>query len=103
MDADRILSALGQGADLNWLFFGVAKFPKQAWNCARTRAKLDGFRWHDLRHTCASYLVQQGVGIRVVAEILGHKTLQMAMRYSHLAPDHLADGLAAAEKAMFGK
>ena len=45
--------------------------------------------WHMLRHTCASRLVMAGVDIRTVQEILGHKTLAMTTRYSHLSGDHL--------------
>ena len=47
-------------------------------------ARIADFRWHDLRHSAASYLAQQGVDLRMIAGILGQKTLQMAMRYSHL-------------------
>jgi integrase len=56
------------------------------------------FRWHDLRHTAASYLTMAGVSAIEVARILGHKTLAMSLRYSHLAPDRvteLGDKLAA--------
>jgi integrase len=45
---------------------------------------------HTLRHTFASWLAMKGVPPRTLAELLGHKTLMMVMRYSHLAPDHLA-------------
>lgn len=41
------------------------------------------------RHTCASRLVQRGVPINVVKEWLGHKSIQMTMRYAHLAPNNL--------------
>ncbi|MHA1574522.1 MAG: tyrosine-type recombinase/integrase [Alphaproteobacteria bacterium] len=51
---------------------------------ALKRAEIKDFRIHDLRHTAASYLAQEGVSIREIADILGHKTLQMTMRYSHL-------------------
>lgn len=43
--------------------------------------------WHTLRHTCASHLAMLGVPLKVVQEILGHATLEMTMRYAHLAPD----------------
>jgi site-specific recombinase XerD len=45
------------------------------------------------RHTTASRLVMAGVDLRTVAEILGHRTIQMTMRYSHLAPQHQASAL----------
>lgn len=51
-------------------------------------AELGDFVWHDLRHTFASRLVMAGVELRTVADLLGHKTLAMVMRYSHLAPEH---------------
>lgn len=56
------------------------------------------FRWHDLRHTAASYLTMAGVSAIEVARVLGHKTLAMSLRYSHLAPERvteLGDKLAA--------
>jgi len=52
-------------------------------------AKLHSFRFHDLRHAAASYLVMSGASLREVAEILGHKTMSMVMRYSHLSTEHL--------------
>ena len=58
-------------------------------------AKLVGLTWHDLRHTFASRLVMAGVDLRTVAELLGHKKIQMTMRYAHLAPQHK---MAAVEK-----
>ncbi len=61
----------------------------KVFNVAVRRAWIEDFRFHDLRHTLASYLVMAGVDLRTVAQLLGHKTLQMTMRYSHLSQAHL--------------
>ena len=58
-------------------------------------ACLQGFRFHDLRHSAASFLVQAGVSLNTVREILGHRSLAMTLRYAHLAPDHQAEAMAA--------
>jgi integrase len=57
-------------------------------------AGISDFRWHDLRHTFASWLVQDGVPIERVSKLLGHKSLTMTMRYAHLAPNQLHDDVA---------
>ncbi|MDP6953733.1 MAG: tyrosine-type recombinase/integrase [Alphaproteobacteria bacterium] len=49
--------------------------------------KLSDVRFHDLRHTFASRLVQQGVPLYDVMHLMGHKSLDMVQRYAHLAPD----------------
>ena len=51
-------------------------------------AKLEDYTWHCNRHTFASRLIMAGVDLRTVAQLMGHKTIQMTMRYAHLAPDH---------------
>lgn len=58
-----------------------------AFRSALQKAGIKDFRFHDLRHTCASHLASSGENILVIKEILGHKTLAMTMRYSHLSPD----------------
>lgn len=61
---------------------------RKAFEGAVRRAELGDFHWHDLRHTFASRLVMSGVDLRTVADLLGHKTLSMVARYSHLMPEH---------------
>lgn len=56
---------------------------------ACTDAKITDFRPHDLRHTCAAWLVQAGVSIREVAELLRHADIRVTMRYAHLSPDNV--------------
>lgn len=61
---------------------------RTAFNKARKKAGLDDVRFHDLRHTFASRLVQAGVPLYDVMHMTGHKSLEMVQRYSHLAPDY---------------
>jgi integrase len=66
---------------------GEALVSARGWfNPALKDANIKGFTWHCLRHTFASRLVMAGVDIRTVGGLLGHKSLAMTMRYSHLAP-----------------
>ncbi len=58
------------------------------------KAGIQDFRFHDMRHHFASQLVQSGVNLYVVQQLLGHKTITMTQRYSHLAPDNLKSSVA---------
>jgi integrase len=60
------------------------------WYRALKKASISDFRFHDLRHSTASYLAMNGASLLEIAEVLGHKTLQMVKRYSHLAESHTA-------------
>jgi integrase len=60
----------------------------QYWQDALTAAEIKNFRFHDLRHTTASMLAAQGASLLEIADVLGHKTLAMVKRYSHLAQSH---------------
>lgn len=64
------------------------------WEKGIEASGITDFRPHDARHTFASHLVQRGASLRAVADLLGHTSLAMVMRYSHLAPSHLADTVA---------
>jgi integrase len=57
-------------------------------------AGISDFRWHDIRHTFASWLVQDGVPLDRVSKLLGHKSLTMTIRYAHLAPNQLHEDVA---------
>ncbi len=73
------------------------------WQKALKAAAINDFHWHDLRHTAASYLAMNGATLAEIAEILGHKTLQMVKRYSHLSEAHTSKVVARMNAAIFGK
>ena len=71
-----------------------------AFRRACKRAGIKDFRFHDLRHSFASYLTMDGENLRTVQTLLGHKDLRMTMRYSHLSPEHLRDAVLKLDKTL---
>jgi integrase len=62
----------------------------KAWYQALDRAGIEDFRWHDLRHTWASWHVQQGTPLFALQEMGGWESTSMVRRYAHLSAEHLA-------------
>ena len=76
---------------------------RKPWMAALAAAGIEDFRWHDLRHSAASYLAMNGATLAGIAEVLGHKTLQMVKRYSHLSEQHTASVVASMNAKIFGE
>jgi integrase len=97
--SDAALAVLKErrGENETWVFAHpdsgrpLYKASNRAWYQAVKKAGLKGFRWHDLRHTWASWAVMNGVSLRELMELGGWKTFSMVQRYSHLSKDHLAE------------
>ena len=75
---------------------------KRSWATVVAKAKLPDFRFHDLRHTCASYLAMNGASPNEIADVLGHKTLSMVKRYAHLSNAHKSSVVASMNAKIFG-
>ena len=72
------------------------------WVAALKAADIQDFRFHDLRHSAASYLAMNGASLAEIAEVLGHKTLQMVKRYAHLSEGHTARVVESMNQKIFG-
>ena len=92
--------------DTELVFFSLKKpsVPvaiRKPWGNALKAAEIEDFRFHDLRHSAASYLAMNGASLAEIAEILGHKTLQMVRRYAHLSEAHTSKVLESMNEGIF--
>lgn len=67
---------------------------ERLWRKALKKSGIQGFRFHDLRHTFASRLAMRNISLDVIGRLLGHKSLEMAQRYSHFRQRHLNEVVA---------
>ena len=73
------------------------------WRRIKRRAGLPGLRLHDLRHSFASFLVNAGVSLYVVQQLLGHLNYRTTQRYSHLMPEALTKAVASLDADLMGE
>ena len=88
--------------DLVFPFKGGGQGVRPPWEAALKQAEIEDFRFHDLRHTAASYLAMNGATLAEIAEILGHKTLQVVKRYAHLTEQHTSKVVTRMTESIFG-
>jgi integrase len=93
--------------DTPYLFPGIIHKDKPLnlrphFKAALAAASITDFRWHDLRHCTASYLAMNGASLSEIAEVLGHKTLNMVKRYAHLSDSHVSNVVASMNAKIFG-
>jgi integrase len=93
-EAASVLSSWREQSGDGARVFDITTGFKTSWHALLTRAGIIQFRWHDLRHHFASRLVQRGVPLNTVRDLLGHSTVQMSLRYAHLAPDQRREAVA---------
>ncbi len=89
-----------RGTDDEMVWSPVSKAGGHAWRKALKRAEIESFRWHDLRHTWASWMVQSGVPLHALQELGGWADYAMVQRYAHLAPEHMAEYAARIESGV---
>ena len=75
---------------------------RKAWENVLKSSGISDFRFHDLRHSAASYLAMNGATLTEIAEVLGHKTLQMVKRYAHLSEGHTTKVVGSMNEKIFG-
>jgi len=80
--------------------FGNLYNPRVPFKRALTKAKISDFKFHDLRHTAASYLAMSGIDLNTIRAILGHKSIRMVLRNAHLSDTHQANAVAVLDEKM---
>jgi len=98
-EAIFVFSSFHNGKIYNGPFNNV----KHSFKTALAKAGIANFRFHDLRHTFASHLVMAGVDLLTVKELLGHKTIEMTLRYSHLSGEHKLKAVQSLDGIIGGK
>jgi integrase len=90
-EAIRVLKALPKNGDYLFQWHGerIDDCNTLAFQKAVKAAQVDPLRWHDLRHTWASWAVQGGVTLHELMLLGGWRSFSMVLRYAHFAPDHL--------------
>ena len=100
----EVLSAIVRRLDMPYVFHDskgkAMKEVRHSFDRACRLAGIHDFRFHDLRHSAASFMAMAGVDLMAIKQVLGHKTIAMTVRYSHLSPGHLRNAVAALDRAM---
>lgn len=104
LSVDLLKRQLGKHNQYVFTYAGrpIAQPNTKAWRNALKRAGIENFRWHDLRHTWASWLVQNGTPLYDLQEMGGWKSSEMVRRYAHLAPAQMAKHAAVVEHLLRG-
>jgi len=104
LNRDAILALRSvQGLHKRWCFTYQGKRMEaigSSWKRSLKRAGIEKFRFHDLRHTWASWHVMKGTSLQELMELGGWKSYEMVLRYAHLAPEHLSDAAARIERGL---
>jgi len=82
---------------------GCAVFPLHAWERARQEARIPDVTFHDLRHSAATELAKSGASLLELQQVLGHRTLQMVLRYAHLTGEHTGAIVEKMNRSVFGE
>lgn len=83
----------GRKGEKEDLVFPIAEMAREPWSSLRNMLGLEDVVWHTLRHTFASHLVQSGVDLNVVKELMGHRSINTTLRYAKLAPKNYRDAI----------